>query len=289
MKLLHGSAFAVVAASCIGQVAASIFSRSESLEARASWGDANPLSLVFNGQPNVLTVSLLNHGKSDISIDSISGAFRETAGKERHLANTTASKYSLVLPPNSVVPVDVPYRFYSELRPQDVGFVVYVDYSDTADLKKEKHRTIAYDGSATIREPPSSWFDLQLLLLYPLVLALFGLPLYLLYTSVIAPRLFPAPKAKKSATAGKTTRSEATAVVAKSPTPRPSTPSDPSEWIPSHHLKTRRTVSGRNLVAKGTGGITPSGGVTSGDETSGNESGTPRRSARATKGKSKAL
>lgn len=180
---------AAVAASCIGSggraifaclltpaeslpslpASASIFGRTEALEARGSFSDVNPLSIVYNGQPNVITISLLNHGKSDLSIDSISGAFRETQGKERHLANTTASKYSLVLPPNSVVPVDVPYRFYSELRPQDVGFVVYVDYSDTADLKKEKHRTVAYDGSATIREPPSSWFDLQLCVSTPTV------------------------------------------------------------------------------------------------------------------------
>ena len=142
---------------------ASIFGgRSEALEARGSFGEANPLSLVYNGQANTLTISLLNHGKSALSIDAISGAVREVGGKERHLANTTTAKYSLVLPPHSVTPVDVPYRFYSELRPQDVGFVVYVDYSDAADPKKTQLRTVAYDGSATIREPVGSWFDLQL-------------------------------------------------------------------------------------------------------------------------------
>lgn len=114
------------------------------------------------------------------------------------------------------------------------------------------------------------------LLLYPLVLALIALPAYWVYSTFIEPRLFPKKKVIKK-------RSASTSVVAKSPTPRPSTPSDPSEWIPEHHLKTRRTVSGRNLVNKGTGGVTPA--FTSGDETSGNESQTPRRSARANKGR----
>lgn len=110
------------------------------------------------------------------------------------------------------------------------------------------------------------------LLLYPLVLALIGLPAYWVYTSFVEPKLFPKKKAIKK-------RSASTSVVAKSPTPRPGTPSNPDEWIPEHHLRTRRTVSGRNLVAKGAGAIT------SGDETSGNESQTPRRSARANKGR----
>lgn len=108
-------------------------------------------------------MKLANHAKTDLSIDSISGALRESGGKERHLANTTAAKYSLVLPAGGRTgPVDVPYRFYSELKEQDCGFTVYVDYTETSDLKKAVHRVVAYDGSVTIREPKGSWFDLQL-------------------------------------------------------------------------------------------------------------------------------
>lgn len=121
------------------------------------------------------------------------------------------------------------------------------------------------------------------LLLWPVLLAIIGLPGYWLYSVLVEPRLFP--KTRKV----KRTSTKSTAVVAKSPTPRAATPSNPSEWIPEHHLKTRRTVSGRNLVAVGKGEFTPQT-ATSGDETSGNESGaTPRRSARGTKGKKKAL
>ena len=299
----------------VSTASASIFGgRSEALEARGSFGEANPLSLVYNGQANTLTVSLLNHGKSALSIDAISGAVREVGGKERHLANTTTAKYSLVLPPHSVTPVDVPYRFYSELKPQDVGFVVYVDYSDAADPKKTQLRTIAYDGSATIREPVGSWFDLQLcvscsaylgklvnladypvpgnhlcsLLVYPLLALLLAGPVYLVYSTFIAPMLFP--KSKDSA-AGRKKRRASTAVVATSPTPRPSTPSDPNanadDWIPAHHLQKRRTVSGKNLVAMGRGGVTPLGATS--DEGSGNESANAaRRSGRNAKGKGKA-
>lgn len=286
MRFSLGAALTAVA--FIGSASASIFGgRSEVLEARGSFGEANPLSLVYNGQANTLTVSLLNHGKSALSIDAISGAVREVGGKERHLANTTTAKYSLVLPPHSVTPVDVPYRFYSELKPQDVGFVVYVDYSDAADSKKTQLRTIAYDGSATIREPVGSWFDLQLLLVYPLLALLLAGPVYLVYSTFIAPMLFP--KSKDSA-AGRKKRRASTAVVATSPTPRPSTPSDPNanadDWIPAHHLQKRRTVSGKNLVAMGRGGVTPLGATS--DEGSGNESANAaRRSGRNAKGKGK--
>ncbi|KAL7009907.1 hypothetical protein EMMF5_000815 [Cystobasidiomycetes sp. EMM_F5] len=266
-------------------VLASIFGSSPDIEVIGYFPDDNPLSIVYNGpRGNAINLKITNHAKNDISIDAISGAFREVGGKERHLANTTTAKYSLVLPGGKVAPVDVSYKFWSELKPQDLGFVVYVDYSDASDLKKVVHRAVGYDGTVTVKEPVGSWFDLQLLLLYPLVLALVGLPLYWVYTAFIAPRIFGKPKGK-----GKrgTTSSGSTAVVAKSPTPRPSTPSDPNEWIPQHHLLTRRSVSGRNLVSRGTGGVTPN--LTSDGETSGNESATgpksPRRSARAAKGK----
>jgi hypothetical protein len=56
----------------------------------------------------------------------------------------------------------VPYKFWSELKPQDLGFTVYVDYSDASDLNKVKHRAVAYDGTVTIQEPKGSWFDIQL-------------------------------------------------------------------------------------------------------------------------------
>ena len=143
-------------------VSASIFSSSPDLEVQGSFGDKNPLSLVYNGQANVINLKMVNHAKSDLSIDAISGAFREVGGKERHLGNTTTAKYSLVLPASHRQPVDVPYRFYSELKPQDIALVVYVDYTDTADLHKEVHRVVAYDGTITIKEPKGSWFDLQL-------------------------------------------------------------------------------------------------------------------------------
>jgi len=275
----------LAASSLLSLVSASIFSSSPDLDAIAAFPESNPLSVVYNGQANLINVKLTNQGKTDLSIDAISGAFREVGGKERHLANTSVSKYSLVLPAGGRTgPVDVPYRFYSELKPQDLGFVVYVDYSDTSDLKAKKYRAVAYDGTVTVKEPQGSWFDVTGLLLWPVLLALIGLPAYFLYSSLIEPRLFPKTRKVKRTTV---TTTKTTAVVAKSPTPRAATPSNPSEWIPEHHLKTRRTVSGRNLVAKGTGGITPQG-ATSGDETSGNESGTPRRSGRDTKGKKRA-
>lgn len=40
-------------------------------------------------QANTLIVKLVNHAKTDLSIDAISGAFREVGGKERHLANVS--------------------------------------------------------------------------------------------------------------------------------------------------------------------------------------------------------
>ena len=66
------------------------------------------------------------------------------------------------MPGGKPAPVDVPYRFWSELKPQDLGFIVYVDYSDASDIKKVVHRAVGYDGTVTVKEPVGSWFDLQL-------------------------------------------------------------------------------------------------------------------------------
>lgn len=69
---------------------ASIFGSSPDIEVIGYFPDDNPLSIVYNGpRGNAINLKITNHAKNDISIDAISGAFREVGGKERHLANVS--------------------------------------------------------------------------------------------------------------------------------------------------------------------------------------------------------
>ena len=71
-------------------VLGSIFSSSPDLEVIGYFPEDNPLSVVYNGpKGNIINLKITNHAKTDISIDAISGSFKEVGGKERHLANVS--------------------------------------------------------------------------------------------------------------------------------------------------------------------------------------------------------
>ena len=65
---------------------------------------------VFNGRDNHVSILITNHDKRSWELTGVNGQFKQIGGAERPLRNTTAQRYSLVLPPTSVQPMRVPYK-----------------------------------------------------------------------------------------------------------------------------------------------------------------------------------
>ncbi|KAK4692170.1 hypothetical protein P7C70_g9188, partial [Phenoliferia sp. Uapishka_3] len=204
--------------------------------------EANSPSLdrtgVQNGHSkNLLRVRLANHAGEEITITSIHGQYREIGGKERTLRNVSLRDWrgvgdedweadELSVLPGLASPV-IPYKFHSENKIGEVGLRVWVDYLDAG---KKSHSVLGYDASVTIVEPPTSWFDLQLLSTYAFLLAFVSFIGYYAFTSYTAP--------------------EVTKKGAKGPRPKKVTPvaseekkdgkSYEEEWIPEQILRQRK-------------------------------------------------
>lgn len=93
-----------------------------------------------------------------MTIKSIESEFREIGGKERLLRKNkpTPLKGSLK---GGDPPSTFPYLFSSELKEGNVNLRVWVDWTTPQGLKE---RTLAYDSTVTISEPPTRWLDPQL-------------------------------------------------------------------------------------------------------------------------------
>ena len=92
-------------------------------------------------------------------------------------------------------PVQIPFNFVPEFKPQELGveFSLLVNDEQTG----KKHLIHAYRGSVRVEEPPKNWFDLQLLSVYVIVAAFIGGVGYLVYTSYINPEETTAAGTKK--------------------------------------------------------------------------------------------
>ncbi|SNX84350.1 uncharacterized protein MEPE_03059 [Melanopsichium pennsylvanicum] len=204
----------------------------------------NPYSIVKNGQANTVVFSITNPPKDDrlLTLQSITGAFlnpKKTDGQRgRVLRNMTTTTFKS-RPLRSVGgrPVQIPFDFVPEFRPQElsVEFSLLVNDEQTG----KKHRIEAYRGAVQVVEPPKNWFDLQLLSVYVIAIAAIVGVVYFLYTSyVISEEKGAGPK-----------KFEKPAVVQQS--------GFKDEWIPEHHLRSRKG-KGKSAGALSSGDDEPS-------------------------------
>lgn len=167
----------------------------------------------------------------------------------------TATKYkSLPLKPKDGKPLQVPFDFFPEFKPQEVGVEFRLIVNDQQTNKK--HNIHAYTGAVTVYEPPKSWFDVQLLSLYALLAAVFGTTIWWASKNFPGSRTVDKRKQRKGnmgATADVTgskaaakdftgTRGQA---LSPSGTPGKTSSSYDEDWIPKHHLKGSSTSSPR--------------------------------------------
>ncbi|GAA6039552.1 hypothetical protein JCM8097_008385 [Rhodosporidiobolus ruineniae] len=235
-------------------------------EVVASWPAVNPFGKVTNGvSSNLLNLRLSNHAGEELVVTGVRGEFREVGGKERTLRKTNILTLRQPVSPGTKSPL-IPYRFHSENKIGDVGLRVFVDFLDSG---KKKHSTLAFDDVVNVVEPPTSWFDLQLLSVYAILLAVLSSASYLAYSIFV-----PAPPSKKStrpspstpsSSKAKSTAVQATSGIIDGGLAEAEKVLD-EEWIPAHHLKARK--------GKGTGGYAS---ATSGDESEGARRGKGRK------------
>lgn len=153
----------------------------------------------------------------------------------------TVTKYkSLPIKSSSAgQPLQVPFDFYPEFKPQDVGVEFRLIVNDGQTSKK--HNIHAYTGTVTVVEPPKSWYDVQLLSLYVLLAGI--VVATILWASQNFPGSRTVDKRKQRKTQGKTVSSSGSTVGTQgqpvSPGASKSSAYD-EDWIPEHHLKKTR-------------------------------------------------
>ncbi|KAI9620460.1 hypothetical protein H4Q26_013672 [Puccinia striiformis f. sp. tritici PST-130] len=199
----------------------------EKLEISAAFPSDNQFGIVFNGQPNKIlqVLKVLNLGRDPVEdvmrIHRVWNEFREVGGKERLLK-----------------------------KEGDIGLRIWVEWSGP---KGKKHQSMAYDSTVTIQEPPTRWFDPQLILLYIILGSAFGGIGYMVYNSYVVPAK-PARslKPKPSAEAPLLSNSGNSKVA----TPTGASGAYEEEWIPAGHS----VRSPAKKAGTGTGGEESSGG-----------------------------
>ncbi|KAL0079974.1 hypothetical protein J3Q64DRAFT_1752084 [Phycomyces blakesleeanus] len=137
---------------------------SANLEITAEFPD-NPFGLIVNGQRNKVVLDLNNKENEAYSVVSVSGRITLAEDHTKIIRNLTALRYELTIPAQTRA--NVPYTFYSEYTPGELGLEVFVDLQ----AGDKVIRVVGYSGNITVSEPESSWFDPQLLFLYAVLAA----------------------------------------------------------------------------------------------------------------------
>ncbi|PWN35531.1 uncharacterized protein FA14DRAFT_160634 [Meira miltonrushii] len=212
----------------------------------------NAFNRVSNGQANrvVFTLTQPKSGADSdriLTLESITGAFlnRDRQGKKGYvMRNMTSTKFkSLPLKPTNGQPLQVPFDFYPEFKPQEVGveFRILVKDGQTSKV----HNLHAYTGSVSVVEPAKSWFDVQLLSLYALLAAVVGTAVY--WASKNYPGSNSINKRKQRASTAKANAASGSSVGTKGQKVEPVSASSSAydeDWIPAHHL--RKSAGGSN-------------------------------------------
>lgn len=218
----------------------------EKLEISAAFPSNNQFGVVFNGQSNKILLKITNLGRDPVEdvmrIHQVWNEFREIGGKERLLRKGVPVPSKRTLPPK-IEPYVIPFLFNAEEREGNIGLRIWVEWSGP---KGKKYQAMAYDSTVTIQEPPTRWFDPQLILLYIILASTFGGIGYVIYGSYLAP-----PKSTRSLKAKRSGNGSS------SKTPKVSTPTGGAyeeEWIPAGHSVRSSKKSGTDSTADETSG-----------------------------------
>lgn len=157
----------------------------------------NPFNIVKNGEMTRVIFTFTQPRGVDraIAVNSITGAFLDPARKDGDKKRVMRNMTTRVLHDSKLVqftdgrPLQLPYDIFSEFKPQKLDVEFRASVTDVSSSKK--YNVLLYRGAVTVEEPPQSIFDLQLLSVYLILLALVGGAAYIVYRMYVAPLMRP--------------------------------------------------------------------------------------------------
>ncbi|KJZ75566.1 hypothetical protein HIM_05029 [Hirsutella minnesotensis 3608] len=207
---------------------------------KTEFPDADILGVrLVNGRPTKAVVEVTNNEKVPINVAFLTGALASTAklpddapAYQAIVRNLTAVQYNL--PVEAGQSKVFPYSFVLDMQPQDVRLQIMAVVSNA---KGDIFQLSAHNGTASIVEAPTNFFDPQIIFLYLVLTAAFGGTLYFVYKTWIE-ALFPQAKRTKTPRKSKVTV-DPDAALSGSESAGAATGSKTYDesWIPDHHIK----------------------------------------------------
>ncbi|PFH60515.1 hypothetical protein XA68_10829 [Ophiocordyceps unilateralis] len=225
---------------------------------KTTFPDADILGVrLINGRATKALVEVKNKEDGPIKVAYLAGALVSTKplpanapAYQAIVRNLTAVQYNLDIEAGEAKAF--PFSFMLDMQPQDVHLQLVAVVTNA---KGNLVQVPAHNGTASIVEAPTSFFDPQIIFLYFVLSAAFAGTLYFVYKTWIealfpqTKHIKPAKKSKKTADADAAlSGAESTAV-----SPGAGKTYDES-WIPDHHIKppvAKRVKSGVGSKKKG--------------------------------------
>ncbi|KAE8380123.1 hypothetical protein BDV26DRAFT_258041 [Aspergillus bertholletiae] len=188
---------------------------------------------IVNGYPTQALVAFTNDEAAPVKVNFIGGTLSTLDEDSQIVRNLTATGYSVEIPAGETETLS--YQITTEMHPQDLRLSLA---SIVSDNEGRFYTVYAYNGTVSVVEPETSFFDPQILFLYFFLLACFSGVIYFFYTVWVAPYFPQKRKSGKGAEYSKKTSGAAK----KAETAEPSSPAVSSattynaDWIPAHHI-----------------------------------------------------
>ncbi|KAE8370092.1 hypothetical protein BDV27DRAFT_120015 [Aspergillus caelatus] len=189
---------------------------------------------VVNGYPTQALVAFTNDEPAPVKVNFIGGTLSTLDEEDSKIVrNLTATGYNVEIPAGETETLS--YQITTEMHPQDLRLSLA---SIVSDSEGRFYTVYAYNGTVSVVEPETSFFDPQILFLYFFLLACFSGVVYFFYTVWVAPYFPQKRKSGKGAEYSKKTPGAAKKVE----TVEPSSPAVSSattynaDWIPAHHI-----------------------------------------------------
>ncbi|KAE8320421.1 hypothetical protein BDV39DRAFT_187918 [Aspergillus sergii] len=189
---------------------------------------------IVNGYPTQALVAFTNDEPAPVKVNFIGGTL-STLDEENSVIvrNLTATGYSVEIPAGETETLS--YQITTEMHPQDLRLSLASIISDN---EGRFYTVYAYNGTVSVVEPETSFFDPQILFLYFFLLACFSGVVYFFYTVWVAPYF---PQKRKSGKGAEYTK-KTSGAAKKAENVEPSSPAVSSattynaDWIPAHHI-----------------------------------------------------
>lgn len=208
---------------------------------KTTFPDADILGVhLVNGRPTKALVEVKNREGAPIKVAYLAGALvgtqplpADAPAYQAIVRNLTAVQYNLEIAAGEAKAL--PFSFMLDMQPQDVRLQLV---AVVADPKGNIVQLPAHNGTASIVEAPTSFFDPQIIFLYLVLSTAFASTLYFVYKTWIE-ALFPQAKRTKPAKKGrKAADGDAALSTADSSAVSPGAGKTYDEsWIPDHHIK----------------------------------------------------